>query len=125
MKKFILLICLINATLIFSQSKTDSCKISLAGKNGGPISLKELQACTGLQYSDTNNCDYRLKSVEFIIKDKMGTDIISQTTPKFLADMKTAIAKMEKGTKISIEEIIWTDKKNTASFVQNMKFEVK
>jgi hypothetical protein len=32
---------------------------------------------------------------------------------------------MEKGTKISIEAVLWTDKKNSDTFTQNMKFEVK
>ncbi|MBC7863794.1 MAG: hypothetical protein IAF38_12540 [Bacteroidia bacterium] len=124
MKNLLLLAVVLISFSCFSQTKNDSCKISLAGKRGGQISLQELQACTAFQYSDTNNCDYRLKSVELIIKDKMGTDIISQTTPKFLDDLKKAIAKMEKGTKISIEAVLWTDKKNSGTFIQNMKFVV-
>jgi hypothetical protein len=137
MKKYFVLLFVFCGTAVFSQAekkktlttvseiKNDSCKISLAGKTGGTISLAELKSCKGFQYSDTNNCDYRLKSVELIIKDKMGTDIINQTSPKFLDDMKTAIEKMIPGTRISVEAVIWTDKKNSGTFVQSMKFVVK
>jgi hypothetical protein len=123
----ILFFCFISIEILAQSApvKNDSCKVSLGGKTGGFISLTELKNLKGLQYADTLNCDYRLKQVEFIVKDKMGMDIISQTTHVFLDDMKKAIARLEKGNKITIEAIIWTDKKRTGFFTQTMKFEIK
>ena len=54
----------------------------------------------------------------------MGTDVVTQSAAKFLPEMLAACAKMETFTRIEVAVEIYTDKKMTATFVQNMRFSV-
>lgn len=130
---FVCFIFLAGTTVLLSTSGSKintshlnySCKLLLVGKTGGIISTKELRACTHFTYLDSNLCSYQLKSIQVTIQDKMGTEIISQTTPIFLDDLKNALDKVETGTRIFIEAEIWINKNKNESFIQTMKFVVQ